>query len=62
MEKMEGEPGRNAKADQAQKTECKDTTSHCFMRVLIENNTDGSVFRPMVQSSDRCIPDAVGAH
>ena len=45
MEKMEGEPGRDAKADQVQKTQCKDTTSHCFMRVLIENNTDGSAFR-----------------
>ena len=32
MEKMEGEPVRDAKADQAQKTQCKDTTSHCFMR------------------------------
>ena len=47
MEKMEGEPGRDAKADQVQKTQCKDTTSHCFMRVLIENNTDGSAFRPL---------------
>ena len=54
MEKMEGEPGRNAKADQVQKTQCKDTTSHCFMRVLIENNTDGSVFRPLHTRCSGC--------
>jgi len=46
MEKMEGEPGRDAKADQVQKTQCKDTTSHCFMRVLVESNAEDSVFQP----------------
>ena len=55
MKKMEGEPGRDAKADQVQKAQCKDTTSHCVMRVLIETIQ-------VVQSSDRCIPDAMGAH
>ena len=35
----------HAKADQVQKTQCKDTTSHCFMRVLIESNAGDSVFQ-----------------
>ena len=52
MEKMEGEPGRDAKADQVQKTQCKDTTSHCFMRVLIESNAGDSVFQ-LLQSRYR---------
>ena len=53
-----GEDGRgiwpHAKADQVQKTQCKDTTSHCFMRILIENNTNGSVFRPLYTRCSGC--------
>ena len=51
---MEGEPGRDAKAEQVQKTQCKDTTSHCFMRALIENNADDPVFRPLHTRCNGC--------
>ena len=44
----------HAKADQVQKTQCKDTTSHCSMRILIENNTNGSVFRPLYTRCNGC--------
>ena len=41
MEKMEKVPGRKEKADQVP----RHTRIEVFMRVLIENNTNGPVFR-----------------
>ena len=44
MAKMEGEPGRDANADQIQKTQCKDSTSQAMQVIPFSNRCITNVF------------------